>query len=110
MESARQSGQLPMKIPLDQMASGRFQLREYVVLPGRQYLIDGTCVENPAPKRDTDRSMIAKGRNEPTFLVSSKSEVQVQYGLRKRAALMILGGAVVALACLAGLLLHLHML
>jgi hypothetical protein len=61
------------------------------------------------PTADHDRNMIAKGRNEPIFVVSAKSEAELQQGLRKRAALMILGGAAVALACLAGLLIHFHM-
>jgi hypothetical protein len=109
MESMRQSGQLQIKMPLDQPATGRFRLREYLVLPGKEYLVDGTCVENSAAAAGQDRSMIAKGENEPTFVVSARGEADLQHGLRKRAALMILGGAALALACLAGLLVHFNM-
>ena len=66
-------------------------------------------VENSAAAAGQDRSMIAKGQNEPTFVVSARSETELQHGLRKRAALMILGGAALALACLAGLLVHFNM-
>jgi hypothetical protein len=109
MESMRQSGQLQIKMPFDQAATGRFRLREYLVLQGKEYLVDGTCVENSAAATGQDRSMIAKGQNEPTFVVSARGETELQHGLRKRATLMILGGAALALACLAGLLVHFNM-
>ncbi len=88
-------------------ATGRFRLREYVVVPGQEYLVSGTCVENLDSKTaEQDRSMMAKGKNEPTFLISTKSDVQVHRAFEKRALLMIFGGAVVAIACAAGLLVH----
>jgi hypothetical protein len=108
MESMAQSGLLPLNVPVDQTASGRFRLREYVVVPGEEYLVDGTCVENSTAGTE-DRAIIAKGVNEPTFLISAKTDIEVHRGFRKRAALMILGGAALALACLAGLLLQLHL-
>jgi hypothetical protein len=88
-------------------ASGQFRLREYVVMPGQEYLISGTCVENSdsgaAPE---DRSMIAKGNNEPTFVISTKSDVEIHHALQKRALLMIFGGAACAIGCAAALLVH----
>jgi hypothetical protein len=109
MESMVQSGQLALKVPVDQIAIGRFRLREYVVVPGREYLVDGTCCENSDPAA-SDRAMIAKGHNEPTFLISAKTDVEIRHGFHKRAVLMIFGGAALAIACLAGLLIHLHLL
>jgi hypothetical protein len=104
VEAAQNSG--AMKIPAfhTQRASGRYRLREYLVLPGQEYQIEGTCMQNPAPADAADRNLIAKGRNEPTFLISVKSEVQVRTGLRGKAWRMILGGAALALGCLALLL------
>jgi hypothetical protein len=107
-EAMQQSGDLSLAMPFSEPATGRFRLREYLVLPGQEYLVDGTCVENSAPDA-LDRAMIAKGAHEPTFLISSKTEKEVQHGLKKRAGLMILGGAALALACAAGLLFHLKM-
>ena len=109
MASMAQSGQLPFNVPVDQMATGRFRLREYVVVPGQEYLVDGTCVENSAAGA-SDRAMIAKGHNEPTFLISAKTDTEVHHAFHRRAALMIFGGAALALACLAGLLVHLYLL
>jgi len=89
-------------------ATGQFRLREYVVTPGQEYLISGTCIENPdssAPPQD--RSMIAKGKNEPTFVISTKTDVQIHHALEKRALLMIFGGAVASIGCAAALLVHL---
>ena len=103
-EAANESGLLSGLMPSANPAEGRFLLREYVVIPGQEYLIDGTCVENSAAGED--RCLIAKGRNEPTFLISTKSDVQVHHDLQKRALLMIFGGGALALACVAGLLAH----
>ena len=94
-------------MPTARPAEGRYRLREFVVLPGQEYLISGTCVENSAG--DQDRCLIAKGQNEPTFVISTKSDVQIHHDLRKRALLMIFGGAAVALVCAVALLVHFGM-
>ena len=104
-EAASESGLLAGFMPSAKTAEGRFRLREFVVIPGQEYLIEGTCVENSA--EGDERCVIAKGRNEPTFLISAKSDAQLDHDLKKRALLMIFGGAALALACAAGLLVHL---
>ena len=103
-EAANDGGVLSGLMPSAQAAEGRFRLREFVVIPGQEYLIDGTCAENSA--EGEDRCLIGKGHNEPTFLISNKSDVQIHHDLQKRALLMIFGGAALALACTAGLLVH----
>jgi hypothetical protein len=103
-EGASQSELLSTMLPTAKPAEGRFRLREFVILPGQEYLIDGTCVENSSEGQD--RCLIAKGHNEPTFLISTKSDAQIHHDLEKRALLKIFGGAVLALACAAGLLFH----
>jgi hypothetical protein len=103
-EAANQAGLLSGLMPSAKPAEGRFRLREFVVIPGQEYLIDGTCVENSA--EGPDRCRIAKGHNEPTFLISTKSDAQIHHDLEKRALLMIFGGAAGALACAVGLLVH----
>ena len=85
-------------------STGHFRLTEYCLVPGQTYNITGTCTENPNPRHARDRNIIVMGTNEPTFLISSKSEKQVESGLRKRIAWMILGGGAVAVVCLAILL------
>lgn len=88
-------------------ASGQFRLSEYVVMPGQEYLISGSCVENSdSAASPADRSMIAKGKNEPTFVISTKSDVEIHHSLQKRALLMIFGGAACAIGCAAALLVH----
>lgn len=110
IDTLSQSGQLPaFNMPAIQAASGRYRLREYVVVPGQEYLVSGTCIDDPSCPPDQERSVVAKGRNEPTFIISAKSDQALNRDLRKRATLMIVGGVAVALACLAGLLAHLHM-
>ena len=103
-EGATQSELLTEMMPMAKPAEGRFRLREFVVIPGQEYLISGTCVENSTG--DQDRCMVAKGRNEPTFVISAKSDVQIHHDLQKRALLMIFGGAAAALVCAIGLLVH----
>ena len=82
-------------------ASGRYRLTEYCIVPGRSYDITGTCTENPSPQDEHDRNMILKGQNEPTFLISSRTEKEVERNLRNKALKMIFGGAVLSLICLA---------
>jgi hypothetical protein len=90
-------------------ATGRFRLRESLILPGQEYHVTGTCVENPEASDAHDRNMIVLGKNEKTFLISCKPEQELQQGLRKRAVGMVLGGAALALVCLALLMGHLHL-
>lgn len=85
-------------------ASGRFRLTESCIVPGQTYDLTGTAAENPQPKDEHDRCLILKGQNEPTFLISSRPEKEVESNLRRRAALSIFGGAALALGCLAILL------
>ena len=111
-ESMNQAGLLDQLIhQKPEAASGQFRLREYVVTPGQQYLISGTCMENPDSAASAeDRGMIAKGKNEPTFLISAESDIQLHHTLQKRALLMILGGAVAAILCAVFLLAHFKLL
>jgi hypothetical protein len=81
--------------------TGLYRLTESCLLPGASYGITGTCAENPQPRDGNDHNLILKGTNEPTFLISSKMEKEVELGLRKKAAWMVLGGAALAIACLA---------
>ncbi|MGD1077863.1 MAG: hypothetical protein ABR881_06020 [Candidatus Sulfotelmatobacter sp.] len=103
-EAANQAGLLSGLMPSANPAEGRFRLREFVVIPEQEYLISGTCVENSSDGQD--RCLIAKGHNEPTFVISVKSDAQIHHDLEKSALLMIFGGAAAALACAVGLLVH----
>jgi len=81
-------------------SSNRYRLTEYLVLPEHWYDLTGTCVENPAPKDEHDRNLIVKGTNEPTFLLTWRSEKEIRRTLRNRAMKYIFGGALLAVACL----------
>ena len=48
--------------------------------------------------------MIVKGENEPTFLISWRTEAEIEGHLRRRAFLYALGGGALSVACLAILL------
>ena len=85
-------------------ASGRYRFTEYCILPDHEYDVTGACVENPEAKDEHDRNLITKGSNEPTYLISYKAQPEVESGLRKQAALMIFGGAALAVVCLGVLL------
>jgi hypothetical protein len=85
-------------------SSDRYRLSEYLILPDHWYDVTGTCGENPTPQDEQDRNLIMKGTNEPTFLISWRSEKEIEGTLRKRAALHIFGGAALSVACLGILL------
>ena len=82
----------------------RYRLIEYCILPEQAYDVAGTCIENPDAQDEHDRNMIVKGRNEPTFVISWRSEKELKSRLRNRAALHIFGGAALSVVCLAVLL------
>ena len=73
-------------------------------MPGQTYDVTGTCAENPQPRDEYDRNIIVKGTNEPTFLISSRTDKGVQSHLLKQTLWKVLGGAAVAILCLAILL------
>jgi len=82
----------------------RYRLCEYCILPEQSYDVAGTCIENPDAQDEHDRNMIVKGQNEPTFVISWRSEKELKGRLRNRAALHIFGGAALSVVCLAVLL------
>jgi hypothetical protein len=81
-------------------ASGRYRLTEFLVIPEHWYDVTGTCVENPEPQDEHDRNMIVKGTNEPTFLITWRSEKEIRQTLRNRATKYIFGGGILAVVCL----------
>lgn len=85
-------------------SSESFRFTEYCIRPDHWYDVTGTCTENPNAKDEHDRNMIVKGENEPTFLISWRSEKEIERALRNRAALYIFGGAAASIVCLAFLL------
>jgi hypothetical protein len=91
-------------------AGGQYRLTESCIVPDGTYDITGTCMENPQPANEHDRNLIGKGQNEPTFLISSKAEKQLEHGLRRRAAGKIFGGAALSVVCAAVILAKLGLL
>jgi hypothetical protein len=85
--------------------TNRYRLTEYCIIPGYWYDLTGTCVENPGPRDLGDRNMIAKGEDEPTFLISWRSEEALESSLRRKALLFIFLGAVASVFFL-GILLN----
>jgi hypothetical protein len=101
-----QSGRIPAHIMAP--ATGRYRLKEYLILPGQQYSVTGTCTENSNTLEA--HNLICKGKHETTFLISSRSERETRKNLRSRALWMILGGAAISLVCLAIILSQLKLL
>ena len=81
-----------------------FRMTEYCIVPGQEYKVIGTCVENPAPQDEQDRNLIVKGRNEPTYVISDQGRVRPEDALRRRALRMVLVGGTLAAAFLGILL------
>ena len=55
---------------------------------------------NPSSHEETDRNLIVRGQNEPTFLISWRDEQDIESCLRNRALVYIFGGGLLAVGCL----------
>jgi hypothetical protein len=78
-----------------------YRFTEFCLLPGREYSVTGTCVENPNPSGNYDRNLLTKGQHDPTFLISSKTGKQLERGLRRKAFFLVLFGAAMIVGCVA---------
>ena len=93
--------------PSDQpLASGQYRLTECCILPDHDYDISGTCAENPGAKDLSDRNLIRKGKDEPTYLISGLTRPGVNVVMQLRVQLMIFGGGILSVVCLTLLLLR----
>lgn len=72
-----------------------YRFTEQCLVAERDCTILGTCAENPSPKDEHDRNLIQRGQNEKTFLITSKTEQQVERSLRWKAIGLILVGAAI---------------
>lgn len=79
---------------------GQYRVRECAIMPKGSYDMIGTCVENPQAKREDDRNLIVKGQNEKTFMISERTEKEVEQNMRKSVKRYISWGAAVAIVCL----------
>jgi hypothetical protein len=100
----------PSEESTNSLPSERYHLTEYCILPEHEYNIIGTCVENPEAKDEHERNLMMKGLNEPTFLISWRSEKGIESGLRRRAVYQVFGGAALAIACLGIFLMRIRLL
>ena len=77
----------------------KYRVREYCLLPGHWYEVMGTCFSNSqeAEKSDGASGIIAKGENDPTFLISWRAGPEIEGKLRRAALLHIAGGLALTL-------------
>lgn len=85
-------------------APGDYRLTEYCVAPDSEYDVTGTCAMNRSAGNETDRQLITRGENDPTFLISDKAEPTLEQDLHFQAWRSILGGGFLAVAGAAVLL------
>jgi E3 Ubiquitin ligase len=77
----------------------RFRFTEECLIADRACNILGTCAENPNPQDEKDRNLVQKGQNQPTFVISDKSEVRLEKDIFRNAVIMVLlGGAFIVVA------------
>jgi hypothetical protein len=87
-------------------AKGRYRLTERCVLPGHEYDITGTCSENPVARDEAERTVIRKGTNEPTLIISGLAHQDVDAMQKIWSYFLIFGGGMLAVFCLGMLLLR----
>jgi len=81
--------------------SHRYRFTEHCLLAERDCNILGTCAENPSPKDEHDRNLIMRGENEKTFLITTKTEKEIEKSLRRKAFFMVLAGAAILIIVVA---------
>ncbi len=79
-----------------------YRLTEYCIVPGGTYDVIGTCLT--LPEGEGGELVVAKGSNAPTFLITNRTEKDIEGALRARARLHILGGALLILGSIAVML------
>ena len=87
-------------------AKERYRLTERCVLPGHEYDITGTCSENPVARDEAERTVIRKGTNEPTLIISGLAHQDVDAMQKIWSYFLIFGGGMLAVFCLGMLLLR----
>ena len=87
-----------------------YRLTEHCLVAGRVCNVMGSCTENPAPADEHDRNLIRRGENEKTFLITTKSEKQIEKSLRLKAFFLVLLGAALVVGGVALALHSAHML
>lgn len=70
-----------------------YRLTEHCLVAGRVCNVMGTCTENPTPADEHDRNLIKRGENEKTFLITTKSQKQIEKSLRLKAFFLVVLGA-----------------
>jgi len=86
------------RLPRPEWVAGEaYYAVESLVLPGEQYQVTGTCVENPDFQDDAERYLICKNSSQAAFAISSKIGQKKQTGLLSSAVGMIIGGAALIL-------------
>jgi hypothetical protein len=98
------AGALKLSRPFAEL---RLRFTEECLIADRPCNILGTCVENPHPRDPSDRNLIQKGTNEPTFVISDKAEAALGKNVRRTAMTMILVGAALMVAMVA-VVLHIN--
>jgi len=79
----------------------RYRFTEACLIAERQYNILGTCIENPKPKDERDRNLLAEGESGATFLITSKNEQMAEKWLRRTAFLAVVIGAALIIVAVA---------
>jgi Ca2+/Na+ antiporter len=87
-----------------------YRLTEHCLVAGRACNVMGTCAENPTPADENDRNLIKRGENEKTFLITTKSEKQIEKSLRLKAFFLVVLGAALMVGGVAIALHSTHML
>ena len=80
-------------IRMDIGLAERYRFTETCLVAGRPCNVLGSCTENPSPADQSDRNLIKRGENEKTFLITTKSEKQIEKSLRLKAFLLVVIGA-----------------
>jgi len=70
--------------------AGNLRVIEQCFLAESDCVVVGTCAENPDARSEEDRTLICQGENEKTFIISTRTEVQLGRSMRLQSLVMFL--------------------
>lgn len=79
----------------------RYRFTETCLIAERDHIVLGACLENPTPRDEHDRNLIAESNTVSDFLITFRTEKLAAKRLRLIAFALVMGGGALMIAAVA---------